>query len=45
MKHLDTEYDLENTLACAIAEWFEIGMYHHISIQKNFTRLYGAKER
>ena len=25
MKQLDTKYDLENTMCCAIAEWFETG--------------------
>ena len=31
MQQLDTKYDLENTLACAILEWFETG---HVSLYK-----------
>ena len=31
MKQLDTKYDLENTLACEISEWFETG---HVSLFK-----------
>ena len=31
MKQLDTKYDLENTLACAISEWFETG---YVSLYK-----------
>ena len=31
MKQLDTKYDLENTLACAIAQWFKTG---HVPLYK-----------
>ena len=31
MKQLDTKYDLENTMCCAIAEWFETG---HVPLYK-----------
>ena len=31
MKQLNTKFDLENTICCAIAEWFEIG---HVPLYK-----------
>ena len=31
MKQMDTKYELENTLACAISEWFKTG---YVSLYK-----------
>ena len=31
MQQMDTQYELENTLASAISEWFETG---HVSVEK-----------
>ena len=46
MKQLDPKYDLENTLACVLVEWFETGYVslYIISIQKNSIRRFGVKE-
>ena len=37
MKEIDTKYELENTLACAISEWFEIG---YVSLYKYLEMLH-----
>ena len=39
MKQLGTKYDLENTLACAISEWFKTG---HVSLYKYLEKFHEA---
>ena len=39
IQQLDTKYDLENTLACVIAEWFETG---HVPLYKYPEKFYEA---
>ena len=41
MKQLDTKYDLENTLACEISEWFET---RHVSLYKYPEKFHEAIE-
>ena len=39
MQQLDTKYDLKNTLACTISEWFETG---HASLYKHPEKFHNA---
>ena len=39
MQQLDTEFELENTLACAISEWFETG---YVSLYKYPEKFHDA---
>ena len=39
MKQLNTMYDLENTMCCAIAEWFETG---HVPLYKYPEKLHNV---
>ena len=39
MQQLDTKYDFENTLACAILKWFETG---HVSLYKYPEKFHDA---
>ena len=45
MKQLDIKYDLENTLTCVIAEWFETGHVPLYKYQENSVRQFGVKEQ
>ena len=39
MQQMDTKYELENTLASAISEWFEAG---HVLVEKYPARFHDA---
>ena len=43
MKQLNTEFDLENIMCCAIAEWFEIGHVPLYKYPENFHEAIWSK--